>query len=311
MVKKYKLKQEHKNQLFRKQNIVFLTVMLIVPVVHWLIFWLYVNLNSIILAFRTPQRDAWTLVNFSRFFMELTDGGTIGVSVKNTLIYFCATMFLILPLSLLISYFIYKRIWFYKGFRIIFYLPAIISGVVMVKVFSEFIAPRGPLGAILSWLGKPMSPDGLLGQDATATATIVFYTVWTGFSTNMLLFGGAMTRVPIELLESARLEGCGPGRELVNIIFPLIWPTLCTTIIFTMTGVFTASGPILLFKPGGGNNTSTLAFWIFKEVYGEGAVGGTGNYGFVSATGLVFTLVGVPIILLSRWLLEKMPTAEY
>ena len=76
------------------------------------------------------------------------------------------------------------------------------------------------------------------------------------------------------------------------------------------TNIFNTSGPILLFT-GGSAGTTTLAFWIFKQVYGTGQMGGTGQYNLVSCAGLVFTLIGVPIILLVRKLVEKVDSGEY
>jgi ABC-type sugar transport system permease subunit len=215
-----------------------------------------------------------------------------------------------MPTALIISYFLYKRVIFYKGFRIIFYLPAIISGVAMVAVYTSFIDPTGPLGLIVKLFGGEIPPEGLLGRPTTATGTIVAYCIWTGFCGNILLFSGAMARVPIDVLESAKLEGVGPFRELMKIIFPLIWPTVSTQIIFVFTGIFTSSGPILLFT-NGNYETTTISFWIFAQVYGTGAVGGSGSYNLVSATGLCFTVVGVPIILFVRWLMELIPAVEY
>ena len=80
---------------------------------------------------------------------------------------------------------------------------------------------------------------------------------------------------------------------------------------FCIDGYFRASGPILLFDPDASYGTITISFWIFKQVYGSGAIGGTGSYGLVSAAGLCFTLVGVPLIMFTRWLLNKIPVVEY
>ena len=123
-----------------------------------------------------------------------------------------------------------------------------------------------------------------------------------------------MARVPDSVLEAAELDGCGPARELVQIILPLIWPTLSTMILLTFTSLLSSGGPILLFAPTGQAETSTLSFWIYKQVYGTGEfgqTGGTGNYGLVSAAGLVFTVIWVPVILFVRWLTEKIPVVEY
>lgn len=295
----------------KRGQLIFLICMLALPVAQWLIFWLYVNIQSIALAFQDPH-GAFTWGNFTMFWEELhaTTGKTIGVAVLNTLIYFAVGILIQLPGALLISYFLYKKIWFNKAFRVIFYLPAIISGVVMVAAYRSLVDPGGPLEALVELCGGHLPPEGLLANSNTATLMIVLFVIWTGFGGNMLLFGGAMARVPIDVLEAARLEGCGPFRELVQIILPLIWPTICTVLIFTFTGIVNSSGPILLFT-NGDYETTTINFWIFLKVYGQQGSGAGGEFGIVSATGLCFTLITVPIILIVRWALEKVPASEY
>ena len=122
----------------------------------------------------------------------------------------------------------------------------------------------------------------------------------------MLLLCGALARIPLEILESARLDGINPLKELVFMILPLIWSTLSTLFILQMTKLFTASGPILLFT-GGAYQTTTIGFWIFSKVAYQGA----GAYNSVAAAGLIFTAVGAPIILFIKWLIEKIPVVEY
>ena len=289
----------------------FLFCMLALPLLQWIVFWFYVNVQSIVLAFQDPQ-GAFTFANFASFFDELTvtTGKTIGVAVKNTMIYFSVGVLIQLPGALFIAYFLYKKILFFRVYRVLFYLPAIISGVVMVAAYRSIVDPNGPLEALMQLMGKRMPPEGYLARPESATLMIVLYVIWTGFGGNMLLFGGAMSRVPLDLLESARLEGCGPFRELVQIILPLIWPTISTMLIFTFTGIVNSSGPILLFT-NGDFETTTINFWIFLKVYGQQGNGAGGDYGVVSATGLCFTLVTVPLILFVRRLLEKVPTVEY
>ena len=295
----------------KRGELIFLACMLALPVLQWLIFWLFVNVQSIALAFQ-DTRGGFTWNNFAAFWDELhaTTGKTIGVAVKNTMIYFAVGVLLQLPGALVIAYFLYKRIWLNKVFRVIFYLPAIISGVVMVAAYRSIVDPGGPFEALAALFGGHLPPEGLLANSKTATLMIVLFVIWTGFGGNMLLFGGAMARVPVDVLEAARLEGCGPFRELVQIILPLIWPTICTMLIFTFTGIVNSSGPILLFT-NGDYETTTINFWIFLKVYGQQGSGAGGEFGIVSATGLCFTLVTVPLILLVRWGLEKVPTPEY
>jgi len=285
-------------------RIVFIVSMLAIPVVSWLIFWLYGNLNMILMAFQTPTGE-WTFRNFVTFWHDLTAPySEVGVSVRNTFLYFGLNVLMILPIGTLIAFFIYKKIKGHKVFRVLIFLPAIIPTIVMVTAFKETIKPWGPLAS----LGIKFPEAGLLADPNTATPTVMFYCLWTGFSSIMLLMCGAMARIPTELFEAAKLDGCGPFREFFSLVVPLIMPVLSMQIIFSLTGLLSASGPILLMT-GGAAETSTLNYWIFINT--QRGTAASGAYNIVSATGLVFTFIAVPIIMLVRWLSEKIEAVEY
>lgn len=299
----------------KRGELIFLIAILAVPTIHWLVFWLYVNMSSFTLAFQT-QMGEWSLINFSTFWDSLRSpyGDTVGRSIINTIKYWSTSIGIVFPLSIIIAYFIFKKIMFYKFFRIMFFFPSIITGIILVSVFSMVIAPNGLWDSILKVFGHSVPSWGYLNDDLTATTAIIIFTIWVGFGTNVILIGSAMARIPETVFEAAKIEGCGHFREIFQIVLPLIWPTLSTIILLSFTGFFAASGPILLFAPDGHAGTTTLSFWIFKQVYGGGEfgqIGGTQNYGLVSATGLVFTVIWVPVILFIRWLFEKMPAVEY
>lgn len=302
------------NKSIKRDAQIFIIALLAIPIMHWLVFWLYINIQSIALAFMHKTTGQFTFVNFVEIWNEITTGANkeinLSISLFNTLKYFSNSVFIVIPLCLIISFFLFKRIAGYKVFRIAFYLPAIISSLVLITAYSDFIAPKGPLDTVMRLLGFETSDRSPLARPETATTTILIYATLTGFTTNVLLFTGGMSRIPIEVLEASKLDGVGPGREIVNIVFPLIWPTFSTQLIFTMTGIFNATGPILLFT-NGQYQTSTIAFWIFNQVYGNGSYGGTGTYNLVSCAGLCFTVIGVPLILFARWLVEKVDTVEY
>lgn len=294
------------NKVFQKYF--FLYTILLIPILNWFVFWFVVNSQSILLAFQDGRTGEWTWWNFEYFWQQLTwANGEIGIGVINTMKYFFSNLFIVIPFSMVIAFFLYKKIFGHKAFTIIFYLPSIISSVAMVNIYMAVLSSNGPIAGLLGDKNF-IPPEGLFTRPETATTMIVIYTIWTGFSSNILLFIGAMSRVPVEIFEAAKLDGITPGKEFTSIVFPLIWPTISTMLILSFTGLFSASGPILLF---GANSsaykTTTISYWIFKEVY----EGGMGGINAVSATGLAFTLVAVPIILFVRWLAEKVPEVEY
>lgn len=307
------MEKKSQTSQFKKKQTLFVWGMIALPLLQWIICWLIVNLSSIKLAFTDARTNELTFRNFELFWEYLTSPyGEIKIALSNTLKYFSANLLIINPIACIVAYFLYKQIAGYKMFRVIFYLPAIVSSVAMVEAYRQFVGPGGLVNGILNIFGGSIPPEGLFARNETATNAILAYTIWTGCSVNMLLFMGAMTRVPLEVLEAAKLDGCSAFKELTVIILPLILPTICTVVTVTCTSVFSASGPILLFTKGA-CNTTTIAYWIFAKVYGDGVSGGmaASNYNIVSCTGLCFTLVGAPLIMLIRSLMEKLPTEEY
>ncbi|MBR3864122.1 MAG: sugar ABC transporter permease [Clostridia bacterium] len=299
----------------KREQTFFLVAILAIPTISWLIFWLYVNFSAFTMAFQN-QEGKWDLINFELFWQSFNSpyGTNIGLALKNTLKYWMVGAFINFPVAVIIAYFLFKKIRFHKFFRIMFFMPVLLTGVVLVCVYNLVIRPYGVLDSILNLFGKSVPSSGYLNDPATATNAILIYSIWTGAGTTIVLVGSAMARVPVSVLEAAELDGCSPTRELFQIILPLIWPTLSTMVLLTFTNLLTSSGPILLFAPSGEYETATLSFWIYKQVYGVGAfgtMGGTQNYGLVSATGLIFTVVWVPVILFIRWLTEKIPVVEY
>ena len=194
---KPRAQKPHSPQKGKKDKIVFIVAMLAIPVLNWLVFWLYINIQTIVLAFQHIRTGAFTFDNFKQVWTLITSpvNNSIGIALSNTLKYFGATILVILPISLVISFFLYKRIFGYKVFRIIFYLPAIISGLALVTAYSEFVNPNGPLGAIIRFFGGTPNERSVLGRPETATSAILVYFIWTGFTTNVLLFTGGMSRI--------------------------------------------------------------------------------------------------------------------
>lgn len=296
-------KKKNKNPE-RKINAIFITVMLALPVLHWIIFWFVVNINSILMAFQIPTGD-WSLETMVIVFRGLSAGDSdLRIAIQNTFIYFAKDV-IMLFFQLIIAYFFYKKIAGYKAFRILFYIPSIISGVAVANMFANFITPSGPVGIILSKLGVNPVPE-FLADSAYATKTILLYTIWLGWGGNMLLFGGAFARIPTELIEAAKLDGITAFKEFIYLILPLVWSTLSTLLILNMTGLFAASGPILLFTRGA-YRTTTIGYWIFDKV----KYVGVSAYNEVAAAGLVFSCIGVPIIMFFKWLMERIPAVEY
>lgn len=293
----------------RKGKYPFIICMIALSVFSFAVFYVGINLQSILLAFKRFEGFAadgseiysWTTENFANIFKELAGEGNSSTQLlqafKNTLLlYVCGNAFTF-PMAWFISYYLWKKMRGYKFFRIIFYLPHIISSVVMVILYRNIIAPNGLLGALsIKLTGETVPP--WLYQDNTAIWMVFIYNTWVGFAGEFLLLTAALTRIPDDIVESAKLDGITPFKEFFKICIPLIWPTLYIIILQKIAGILAADGPILLLT-NGNNRTYTLGFWSYMQVI----VGH--SYEFPSAVGLLMTAIVAPIAITARKLLSR------
>ena len=312
-MKKFNIERMPKT--FRKGSNIFVFCMLIVSILWFLIFYLAVNFNSILMGFKTVigvddyggAIFEYSLKNYEILLKELaTPDGLIRTSLINTLKYFCLNFFIMIPSTYFVSYFLYKKIAGYKFFRVIFYAPSIISSVAMVIIYKNVIGGNGPIDVVYSlFTGKEMpAVPPFLSLDQYITPTIMLYTFWTGFGVNIVLYQGAMGRIPEEILESAKIDGVTWFKELFVIITPLVWSTISMTLIVSMTGLFTAGGPIMLF--GTPEVSYTISYYIFTQVHDSGI------FYYPASMGIFFTIVSLPIVLGFRFMMNKLdPKVEY
>lgn len=298
--------------LQRRKDLIFVLCMLAVPFANFLVFWLWPNFRSILIAFQLPTVEGFTLFNFERFFKELASnvtGPRIWKMIDNSFIMFVVGTFISLPMVLVMSYIMFKRVRGYKIYRILFYLPSIIGGTVMTQIFRTMVMTGGPIERILLMLKVPLSEvtqyTGLLGSPETGMLMMVIYTLWTGVGINMIMFTGAMNRVPHDLFESARLDGVGFFREFFDIVLPLIWPTVTTMVVFSMVGIFSNAGLVMLLAPDN-DATWNIGYYILKYTMGANTtVTKIDGFNYPAAIGLVFTLVNIPLVFGVKALCDK------
>lgn len=287
----------------RRKRLVFVLCMLAVPFLHFLIFWLWPNFRSILIAFQLPGKEELTLFNFERFFEELSSditGPRIWKMIDNSFIMFFVNTFVSLPIVLFLSYILFKRVRGYKVFRVLFYLPSILGGTVMTQIYRSLLMTDGPVEKLLDALNITLSDTtsyaGLLGSPETGMFMMIIYTLWTGVGVNMIMFTGAMNRVPQDIFESARIDGIGFFREFFNIILPLIWPTVTTMVVFSMVGIFSNAGLVMLLAPDN-DATWNIGYYILKYTLGANTtVTRIDGFSYPAAIGLIFTLVNVPLV---------------
>lgn len=284
----------------KTRHLFFIWGVLSLPIVKFFVFWLYVNTNSILMAFKNIDYAAggveyWTLDNFKQIYKMFTEPGA-GTDLAhygmNTLKYWLLSVALI-PQSIFLTYLFQKKLKGHKIFRVLLYIPSIIGSVVIAGVFESFVAPNGVLGYVLKEVFNVARVPNWFNETAYANKMLLFYTYFFGISGQYLLYSGAMARVPQEVHEAAAMDGITMWKEIWYLDIPLMWPTISMTIVGSFAGIFGASGPILLFTPNF-EHTFTFGYWIFDQVRVYG------SYYLPSSLGLLFTLIAFPVCLLVK-----------
>ena len=214
-------------------------------------------------------------------------------------------MFLVLPLGLIFSFYLYKKFPLSGVFQVILFLPQILSSVVVALLFKYIVTDF--YGAFMQLLPGTHSTQSLLTNPETAFGTVLFYNVWVGFGVNVVMFHGAMNGINDSIIESAHLDGANLLREFWHIVLPMIFPTFITFVIVGMAGVFTNQMYLYTLFGVNGDNLSTLGYYLYVQAQQSGVTGSVYrlSYPALSAFGLILTCIIFPITFATRKLLRR------
>ena len=170
-------------------------------------------------------------------------------------------------------------------FRIVFYIPNILSVVVISGIFSAiYDIDRGLLNSILNLFGA----EGIMwkGEQHVITSLVIAM-VWQAIGYYMVMYMASMSAVPGSLYESAGLDGANRVTQFFQITLPLIWNNIRTTLtFFIISTINMAFLFVSAMTSGGPNNASNVALLY---MYNQKNLGG--GYGYAMAIGVVIFLV--------------------
>ncbi|MBP5467510.1 MAG: sugar ABC transporter permease [Clostridia bacterium] len=300
----------------RWKRVSFITTMLALPVAHYLIFFFYINFNSFFMCFKgfdyNLNGEVWVGVkNFVDLYYEVfrNDQGRFGNAVLNSFEYFFVGQFFSMPLGVLFAYFFFKEMPGYKFFRMVFFIPSLIPGIVMPLLYGFMLdSSFGVLDNLLKSLGlaRLIPENGWFGTPSTAQFMLLFYTVWGSFGGNIILITGNLNRMPTEVFESAKIDGCPMHTEFIKLVMPLIWPTFSLLFVQGCMGIFTIyMPPFILTKGGPAGSTLTIGYIVMQWTEG-------GQPYMAATAGIVMSAIGIPLILLLKRGMSKIaPVVEF
>lgn len=289
-------------------DLIFIWSVLIVPIILTLVFWVYGTIISIPIAFEQYSDSGeltYGLYNFKYIINAFKTGDILFEALFNTLKYFCFNLFVQTPLSYLVAYFLYKKIRGNGFFRYVFFIPSMVSSVIISSLFMYLVGPGGPIQELIGKLTNDPSLLLLRNSD-TAFGTMLFYNLWVGLAGGMIMNLAAFTRIPTEVIEAGVLDGVNIWLEIRYLILPLTWPFFGTMLMLQFIGIFGASGPALLLT-GGAYGTYDMGYYIYTLTVS----GSRASQSLAGAIGLLTGLLTLPLALFIRKLVNKIEPVEF
>ena len=290
----------------RVGELIFYLCMIALPMAQICVFFIAVNINSVFLAFKefTPEGTFRYvgLANFKEFFdMAFGQQSTaIRMMLKNSALMYLAGLLVGIPLNLLFSFLIYKKIPGSSFFNVILFLPQILSSIVMSIMYRYFVEKAIP--SVMSVFGIKNVPSFFV-DIPTAFPTIIFYNVWAGFGAQIIVYVSTMSRIPDELVEEGRLEGMTLWQEFIKLTFPMIYSTVTTYLIVSTAGFFTNQAALYnFFGSSAPSYVQTFGYYLFVTVLKSSSYDA---YPLAASMGLVFTFISIPVVFLLKWCVEK------
>ncbi len=173
-------------------------------------------------------------------------------------------------------------------YRVIFYIPNILSVVVISAIFSAIYDPNNGLLNSISNLfrDKDATPILWLGNQQIVIYSIAIAMIWQAIGYYMVMYMASMASVPESLYESADLEGAGKRKQFFSITLPLIWTNVRTTLTFFIISSINLSFLFVKSMTNGGPDGATEVFLSY--MYGQAYT--NSSYGYGMAIGVVVFL---------------------
>ena len=238
---------------------------------------------------------AWKWIGLANYKSLFHDSTVLG-SYKFTIGFAVVTAILVNAIALLLAIGLNSKIHLKKTLRSIFFVPMVLSGIVIAYVFQYLISSAIPnIAKSIGWTGGEQS---LLASQHFAWLGVVIVTAWQAVPGAMIIYLAGLLAIPPEVYEAAAIDGANPWRKFRSITLPLLAGYVIINSILTIKNFLNAYDIIVGLTGGGpGTSTTSIAMAIFNGL-------NTGDYAYSMANAVIFFIVTVVISLLQLRLIK-------
>lgn len=298
-----------------KGSLLFYICFLVWPILQFAVFYIGVNFNSFLLAFKKIDEAGKVVPTFldnfkywfeGRGYLELSQAFV--VSIKAYVVH----LFIGVPLGILFSYYIFKRLPGSMFFRFMLFLPSILSALVLVLVFKFFIQAPFP-GILEDVFGYKMDVVSWIGAGNVSFPLLMFYNIFAGFGTSVLLYSNKMSSISPDILEAADLDGVSSSQEFFHIVLPEAYSTISVFLITGVASIFINQYNVYPLLGGSFDSKSaSIGYYMYDSVVDVVVSDAQPQIALMrtAALGLLISAIVIPVTFLVRHLLLKYGPSE-
>ena len=180
--------------------------------------------------------------------------------------------------------------------RVIIYLPAIISPLIMGYIWYFLLQPgRGFLYHAFSQSGLPDPIGNWMSSYPSALAVLVLVNVWQFAGMTMIIYLAGLQSISSDVLEAALIDGASPWQRFAHVTLPLLMPAIRINVVTNIIGSLSVFDVIMSLTEGGpGYSTESLSIYIMRMCYGS-------RTGYSTAVAMIlFLIILIPVLISMR-----------
>ena len=279
--------------------------LMLCPMMLLILVFSYKPLTSLIIAFKdySPYKGIWEsdwvgLEYFYEFFNSAfawrTIRNTVTISLSMLVFGFPAPIILALLLNEI------KNVKFRKLVQTVSYIPHFISLVVVCSMVTSFLSPTsGIVNAILKSLG--FEPIYFLSKPELFVPIYVIVNVWQTIGYNSIVYIAALTSIPDDLYEAAKVDGATRLQQALHITLPGLLPTIMVMLLVQLGSILDVGYEmiILLYNPSIYETADVINTYVYRSGILEG------RYDYATAIGLLNSVISFILVILANKVSKK------
>ncbi|MDD3415622.1 MAG: sugar ABC transporter permease [Lachnospiraceae bacterium] len=222
-------------------------------------------------------------------------------SMRISLVFILFTTLFQVVLGFLYGYLVYLQPKGYRIYKVLLFIPNVLPSVATGFIWNYIYSPSmGLLKPFMEAVGLGQFYISPIADPKLALYALIFAQVWSGLGIQVILFNSGFMNIPMEVIESARLDGATGWKMIKTMVIPMSWDITKMVIILQTIGALRSFDLIYVMTAGGPNHsTEVLPMHLFVNAFQNF------NLGYGNVIAVVLFVLAMIITVFMRKVMER------